>query len=178
MNNINIGHGDRYENYGLLFRVTIEHDEDAGAPWENSDGHGPVSDWVTRDKRPGELVLNSDRGSRRFYDYAAAVALAKRDGWDAAPYGEPGETKGQRAARAALSDFEYLRAWCADDWRYVVVGLQVIDETGRALTHSHGATCAYLGGVEDRDGDYIREVVRNLAEEIAADLGKYQEGPQ
>lgn len=61
--------------------ATTEHDSDSGAPWDNSDGHGPVSDWTTRDKLPGELILSSDRSSKRFYDFAAAVQIARKDGW-------------------------------------------------------------------------------------------------
>lgn len=62
------------------------HDEDSGPPWELSDGHGPVSDWTTRNKSPGELVLHEDRGRYRYYDFAEAVAIAKRDGWGYLPH--------------------------------------------------------------------------------------------
>jgi hypothetical protein len=44
------------------------------------------------------------------------VKIAKRDGWDTAPY-DTG-TKAERAARAAMADFEYLKRWCNDDWFY------------------------------------------------------------
>jgi hypothetical protein len=40
-----------------------------------------VSDWERRDKRPGEWVLNTDHGSKRFYDAQEANKIAKRDGW-------------------------------------------------------------------------------------------------
>ncbi|AOZ05924.1 TPA: hypothetical protein QDB15_000005 [Burkholderia vietnamiensis] len=63
------------------FRLNVETDDDKGAPWDEEDGHGPVSDWTTRDKRPGEWVLSSDHGSKRFYDVAEANRIAKRDGW-------------------------------------------------------------------------------------------------
>lgn len=66
---------------GFELAVTIEPDSDSGAPWEESDGHGPVSDWTTRDKAPGELVLSHDRSAKRFYDYAEACRIARRDGW-------------------------------------------------------------------------------------------------
>lgn len=77
--------GDTLEHNGREYRVTIEHDIDHGAPWEEEDGHGPVSDWTTRAKEPGEIVLCEDRGSRRYYDFAKAVQSAKRDGWGFLP---------------------------------------------------------------------------------------------
>ena len=81
-------------------------------------GHGPVSEWTTRAKQLGERVLVEDRrGAKRYYDFAEAVRIAKRDGWDAPPLGEG--TKGQRAARAAEADFNRLRGWCNGDWEYV-----------------------------------------------------------
>ena len=75
--------GDSIEaQYGpYTITATIKHDSDTGAPWSEHDGHGPVSDWTTRDKRPGELVLCSDRNSRRYYDFAEACRIARRDGW-------------------------------------------------------------------------------------------------
>ena len=48
---------DTIERDGFTLRARIEHDSDTGAPWEEHDGHGPVSDWEVRDKLPGELIL-------------------------------------------------------------------------------------------------------------------------
>lgn len=62
-------------------RINVPYDEDMGAPWEEHDGHGPVSDWTTRDKRPGEWVLASERGSKRYYDAQEANRIAEQDGW-------------------------------------------------------------------------------------------------
>lgn len=143
---------------GYSAHITIECDQDAGMPWEREDGHGPVSDWTTRDKRPGEMVLNSDGRSKRYYDFAEAVRIARRDGWDAPPY-KTG-TKGDQAHRAAMRDFEYLRQWCANDWYYVGVivklsrnGAQVGDDS--------------LWGIESF-GDYWKEVAREMIEELIA----------
>lgn len=72
---------DTIERNGRTYRVTIEHDGDMGAPWEEHDGHGVVSEWTRRDKAPGEVVIASDRGSHRFYDVAETTRIAKRDGW-------------------------------------------------------------------------------------------------
>lgn len=70
------------------FTVTarIVRDEHMGAPWEEHDGHGPVSEWTDRAKRPGERVLNEDRGSKRYYDFQEAVKIARRDGWGWIPH--------------------------------------------------------------------------------------------
>lgn len=66
---------------GYVFKVFLPDDPDMDAPWDNADGHGPVSEWTRRDKRPGEWELNSDHGSKRFYDAQEANKIAKRDGW-------------------------------------------------------------------------------------------------
>lgn len=68
-------------------KARIVRDEDSGPPWENCDGHGPVSEWRPKDsKRPGEVVLHEYRGSCRFYDWQDAMKLAKRDGWGFLPH--------------------------------------------------------------------------------------------
>jgi hypothetical protein len=73
--------GSIIEKGGHRFRVNIERDDDADPPWKREDGHGPVSEWTRRDKRPGEWVLSSDRGSKRYYDAHEANEIAKRDSW-------------------------------------------------------------------------------------------------
>ena len=35
------------------YTITIESDDMHGNPWEEHDGHGPVSEWTTRDRLPG-----------------------------------------------------------------------------------------------------------------------------
>jgi len=75
------------ERDGFRYVATVHHDSDMGPPWEEHDGHGPVSDWTGRDKRPGELVLCTDRGSRRYYDFAEACRIARRDIWGIPPKG-------------------------------------------------------------------------------------------
>lgn len=73
------------ETIGTSYSVRIEHDHDYGAPWDNEDGHGPVSDWTTRAKRPGEMVLSESYGKKRFYNFAEACRIARRDRWGALP---------------------------------------------------------------------------------------------
>ena len=145
---------------GLTFRVTHEQDTDHGAPWEACDGHGPVSEWTSRDKLPGELVLNSDGRQCRYYDYAEACRIARRDGWDAPPY-KTGTAR-QRAARAARADFEYLRAWCSDEWTYMGVIVELLDDDGEAVDS------ASLWGIESDAGEYLDEVAAELVDELTS----------
>lgn len=165
-----IGHGDVIRAKGRTFVIAVVPDSDMGPPWEEHDGHGPVSDWTSRDKEPGELILNQERGSRRFYDFAAACDIARRDGWNAEPLNVPGETPRQRAAKAARADFERLRAWCNDSWQWVGVCLFELPRDGVERSASHVADSAPFGilahwalwGIESDSPDYHAEVAREL----------------
>ena len=152
--------GDTFRHNGHSFKVTMPYDDIGEAPWEREDGHGPVSEWTRRDKRPSELVLRQDGGSYRYYDFAAAVALAKRDGWNAEPYSDT-ETHGQRAHKAAMADFSRLRAWCNDQWQYVGVVVDLLDDDGNEIGEQDS-----LWGVESDSPDYIEETARDCADEI------------
>jgi hypothetical protein len=154
---------------GFKVRATIKHDDHGDAPWDNDCGHGPVSDWTSRNKRPGERVLSvADRGgSRRFYDFAEAVRLARKDGWDTPPY-QTG-TPGQRAARAAERDFEVLRAWCRDDWWYVGIVVSVVRDGIKLGSASlWGVECNYPGA----NNAYLLEVANELLPEALDEARK------
>ena len=135
---------------GFDIVATTERDDDAGAPWER-DGHGDVSDWIRRTKRPGELVLNRDRDRARYYDFAGAVKIAKRDGWG------PGTPE-----QAARADFERLRDWCADRWEYVGV-IVTASKEGIKLSRQS------LWGIESDSGDYLKQVAREMAADAVRD---------
>jgi hypothetical protein len=157
---------------GYSVRVLVEYDQCMGAPWEEHDGHGPVSDWRNIDSQaPGERVLSRDGYSVRFYDFAEAVKIAKRDGWgfngqyEFAPGKKPkltpearAMTPLARAKKAAEEDFENLRAWCNDEWHWITVGVEV---------SRNGATVDkdYCGGIEDYT-DYWREHAAESAQGI------------
>ena len=145
------------------YRVEIVADNDHGSPWEENDGHGPVSEWTQRGKEPGEYVLCEDRGSFRYYDFAEACRIARRDGWGSEPYNVPGESKRERAARAALADFDHLRRWCAGDWHYVGV---VVRPNGACRVCGPSAS---LWGIESESFDYMDDVARDLIEELEAE---------
>ena len=152
---------------GFTLTFTSEYDTHLGAPWEEEDGHGPVTDWVHREKRAGEILLCSDRGAKRFYDFAGAMAIAKRDGWG--PSGEAlaaltrklghAPTKGQLAEAAVLADFHHLEGWASGRWRYVGVIVTLRNPEGEEVDSES------LWGVED-SGDYYQEVAEELAEEL------------
>lgn len=144
---------------GVTMQVIVEHDDDMREPWKEHDGHGPITDWTRRDKKPGERVLAQDRGARRLYDFAAAVRKARAEGWDAPPYGG---TSGERAARAAESDFQRLRAWCNSEWHWIVLGVRLLDSDGEELARE------YLGGIES-DGDHWREQAAEIGQQLLDD---------
>lgn len=151
-----------FTHEGRAFRARLEVDQDMVAPWDNECGHGDVSEWTTRSKAPGELVLAESGRLKRYYDFAGAVAIAKRDGWNAAPYYPPGEeTKGQRAHKAAMADFKRLRDWCRDEWHYVGVVVEPLDDEGEPTGEA-----ASLWGIESDCNEYQAEVAIELAQEL------------
>ena len=152
-----------FEHDGHQFRVSFPFDADHGAPWDEEAGHGPVSDWTRRDKAPGERVLAVDHGSKRYYDFAAAVRIARRDGWDTPPYGAG--APGERAARAAEADFARMRAWLADEWHYCGCFVTLLDATEQES----------IWGLEDDCSAYLTETAHELAGAILSEIRREQE---
>ena len=153
-------HTEELTRTGLAFRVEHHDDDTMGAPWDEHDGHGIVTEWTSREKQPGELVLDSDGHQRRYYDFSASRRRALAEGWDAPPYGVG--TPRQRAARAARADFERLRDWCDDDWHWCGVVVVLLDDEGEELDR------AGLWGIESDAGQYLEQVAAELADELAA----------
>ncbi|MGB8417662.1 hypothetical protein [Paraburkholderia sp.] len=160
-------------------------------PWESCDGHGPVSDGTTREKRPGEWVLSRYRGLKRHYDAAEANRIAKRDGWG---LGEEHRSSlidrltrphlrrttpdnDQRLAdrdtgRAPLKaltagevrrDFEYLRRWCNNLWHYCGIVVTSLGDSPPPPTDYSYA----LWGIEDDGYDQHESVAFELMSEAA-----------
>ena len=154
---------------GFTLTFTSEFDQDSGAPWDEECGHGPVTDWVRRDKKAGELLLCSDGILKRFYDFAGAMAIAKRDGWGLSPDALAAltrklghaPTKGQLAEAAVLADFHNLEGWAKDRWHYIGVIVTLRNPEGEEVDSES------LWGVEDL-GDYYQEVAEELAEELGS----------
>lgn len=134
---------------GYLFTIEVDYDEFEEPPWLHCDGHGPVSDWTTRDKKPSEVVLWTVGGANLYYDFSRAMKKAKEERWDAAPYGQG--TKGERAERAVRADIKYLRDYIDNVWVYVTLSVTL---RGSGYTTS-------LGGVEydySENGHWMTEV--------------------
>jgi hypothetical protein len=150
----------RVDGFDVTARVV--RDDSSDAPWEREDGHGPVSQWTSRSKAPGERVLITNNGRCRYYDWAEAINIAKRDGWDAPPYRTG--TAGQRAERAVNADFEALKAWFNDEWWYVGIVLSVsrngivLDDHAASLW---GIDCNHPQG----DNSHLLEVANELLAE-------------
>lgn len=154
---------DTLEIDGMTARVSYFYDSDSDAPWDNCDGHGPVRksrhrhSYGNSDKRPGERPMNraSSNEYQFYYDWQAAMKIAEKDGWNAEPYEAPG-----RALRAVESDFKFLKAWVNDEWQYVGVKVEMLDEDGE-LTHDFET----MWGVETWK-DYHEECAKEMAEAL------------
>ena len=154
------------ESGTLPFRVEWFYDSDSDAPWDNEDGHGPVSDWEHRSKKPGEMILTRDRRMRRYYDFSEAVRIARRDGWNTAPYNWPSE--GARAHAAAMADYERLRQWCTDQWHYCGIVVTLLDADG-----DPDSVDASLWGIEDGlpgSSQYHEDVIQDLIAECVGQI--------
>ncbi len=163
-------HTETIEHDGHKFRVEHFADEDTGAPWKQHEGYGVISEWTTRDKKPGEVIIATDRSSHRFYDVSATLKIAKRDGWGlsedeiaklAKTLGRA-PTKGEITRKAVDMDAERMRGWCNDDWCWIGVVVTLLTVDGDALESRQES----LWGIESDSSNYLREVAQELAEQI------------
>lgn len=156
---------------GHTYTVETEYDLYNDPPWEQCDGYGVVSDWVYRNKRPGERVLAVDdhrSDCRRFYDVQATMRIARRDRWGLsqdelvalARRLKRKPTADDILSQAVANDFDFLRRWCNGEWHYVTVTVTDLD-TGKYES---------TGGVEDIDDDTVWSVAKELADVLDADL--------
>lgn len=159
--------GDTIETVedGFLITAAIEFDQDCEPPWANEDGHGPVSDWTTRSKRPGEIVLTADGPHKRFYDFQAAIKIAKEEKWDAKPYGEG--TVGEQAVRAVTCDFQMMQAWCRVEWEYCGIVLSVSRNSVTLDSHASSLWGIELHHTADSN-EYLTEVANELLDEAVS----------
>jgi hypothetical protein len=151
------------ERDGFILTASIHHDPDYGAPWKEHDGHGDVTGWLTRAKRPGELVLITDRHASRFYDFATAMVKARAEGWGAGTGHDidPNLSNGERARAAVMADFTRLKAWADGLWCWVGVSVTV-SKNGVQLTDDYSHA---LWGIESDAGAYFATVSEDLAGE-------------
>ena len=155
-----------------------------------------LSDWTARDKHAGEVVLSTDFSLKRYYDIEASMKIARRDGWGLreedrarllaglrrttfAVRCEDGRfrlqeqcgpwkplTRGEITAEAVRLDLEHLRRWCSDQWQWVGVVVELLDDEGEPV----GAVSDSLWGIESEADDYLREVAQDIADGLAAGL--------
>jgi hypothetical protein len=153
---------------GMRFRVHIEPDSDADSPWTSEDGHGPMRFVRDRDdKRPGERVMTSHSNAYWLYDWQAACKLARKDGWNTEPYDAP-----DRITRAVQADFDRMKGWINDDWWYIGVCVEVIDEDDEPLTQKYEHA---LWRIESDNPDYHKEVALELAAAAAEEIAEKQD---
>lgn len=145
---------------GLTFQVEVVDDDDPRPPWNIFDGHGPVRHkWKYGrhvSKRPGERILHVDCDVVYLYDWQAACAKARKEGWNAKPYDAP-----NRIERVVQADFDYLRDYLRGEWYYVGVCVALMND-GESLANRS------LWGIESNADKYIGEVARDLADDIIA----------
>lgn len=154
---------------GNKFKVEYAYDDTGEAPWQWDDRHGQVSDWTSRDKKPGEIILCVDHPLKRYYDMQGAIETAREEGWSCEGV-LPTDTAGQKAVKAAQADYKYLKAWCADDWWYACLRVVLLDADGEERDIYED----YLGGVEDGYyrgmNDYSLEAAMAMALELECTL--------
>lgn len=166
---------------GITFTARTTRDQDHGAPWEESDNHGIVTDWISQSEQYDFPDLYQDRtkfyplgdperdGSRRFYDMQASIRKALKDHWGLSPAAlqdlqnewEAGTvlTPEVQTHRAVVLDRDFLNSWCNDEWEYIGV---IVMLPGTNLQGS-------LWGIESNAGAYLADVAHNLAEELIND---------
>lgn len=152
-----------YQNInGYEFKIVNQQDDDM-PPWEFCDNEADLlSDWTRRDKKPGELVLNTDGTFKRFFDYQTACKYALKNQWGSRD-SLPTDTKKQIASKAALNLFNYWRSWCDDEWAYRYIEITLIDPD----TNQETDLIESCGGIEDLnnyDQDWINENAAVLIE--------------
>lgn len=162
----------------LIFGVRFERDEDMQAPWEEHDGHGIVIDWTTETPDDGQdwRVLTRERIGRstHYYDFNESVQIAIRDQWGTEDGKRPGETDLEYATRAVEADYEYLRAWCNDEWEYVFVAVELI-EPAHLRSESYRDSCGGVETYKNYHETHANEVIDGLVQSIMVDRAKVLE---
>lgn len=154
---------------GVSFRCEVSSDSHNAPPWVEYDGQGiirTVSSYYGRpDKKPGEVILYSDRGEYWLYDVQATTEKARREGWGCR--GEAaGLTRGQRIAQAVHENISYCRKWLCGDIFWTVLQVYSIDDEGEMI----GEHSDYLGGVEYGYCKESQEYVKQTAEEMGSGI--------
>lgn len=172
---------------GLTFKVEIKQDEDYGRPWDESDGHGPVREakrnyhYGRIEKAHGERILHAGDSNEYswVYDWNGALKLAEKDGWGVSEKDRPANwdslSRAQQSELAVQRDFEFLKAWCDENWVCcgVCVTLMIEDEDGDLVEYDGPLTAQFhdsLWGVEywqydkleSEENSHVNETIQEL----------------
>lgn len=149
---------------GWSLVVKVENDQDSGPPWEDCDGMGVIKEsrWHPGDSYT-DWILN-DQHNYRYFDWKATLPIAIKEGLDAPPYRTG--NKREQAMRAMKRTYEFLRAWCNDEWYYVGIIVELHDERGCLLGES---SC---WGFESENISYVTSEVRAWACHLIRDARK------
>ena len=158
-------HRETREVEGTTYAIEHHFDHGTGAPWIEHDGHGEVSEWTTRDKKPSEREVSNVRGKKRFYDIKASLVRAKTESWGIAS--SAGMTQRQIASAAVEEDFQRMRGWCKNDWHWCGVIVYPLTEDGDELKSKSES----LWGIESDAEDYLNHVAGELIEQVRAGMG-------
>ena len=151
---------ETFEHKGFRFHLIIEDNDFYDPPWEISDSHGIVSDWTTRSKAPGERVLSCSGSSYRYYDWEGTIKRARAEKW-----GISGPTTGltsrQITELAVKYDYEYLLAYCNNEWSWVGYTVTLLDSNGEMTKFSDS-----VWGFESFDEESIRDSYLEVCDEL------------
>lgn len=137
----------------ILESVEVEHDEHSEAPWESCDGYEhEVIDDNTDGNSAGSFRDSRGRMKRCVTDQFEA--------WGSAYRGASKQVVFEAHAREVKRTLEQLAKWHADGWEVWCVSCDF-----KGCSDS-------LCGVYDDDGDYVKEVSREIASNVADQLEK------
>ena len=116
-----------------------------------------------------------DRNCYSFvYDWQAAIALALKDGWGVSGNHKPANsdclTRRQKAEIAVQEDFNFLQAWCKDEWVWsgICVTLLVEDDDGDLVRYTGPLDCSdSLWSVEFWQYENLDSAKNQHAKEVA-----------
>lgn len=144
-----------FMHQGRNFVAKIVVDETNEPPWSVMDSLGSVTDWTRKDPNPGQKILITDKGCRRYYNHGEAIVKCRGEG-----------IKPADAHRFVNQEYDYFRSWCNDEWHYV--GVIVFPITARGDELRSYREC--LWGIESNATDHINEAMINLADDILASV--------
>lgn len=155
------------EHRGITVQIEYFYDQDAGKPWENCEGHGVMREaysyYDKPEKKPGEVLIQGERGNYWVYDIQETTKLAKRDGWGVSD-APAGLTKNQITALAVQKDLDFLRGWINDDWHYAGVVCTVLDSEGEETEDTE--SCWGFETFNDYHETAGKEMAEALAESV------------